>query len=49
MMSLGSDSHHSDHVGADFDRAVTLLRNVGIEEEVVFFDRQMERISLADG
>jgi histidinol-phosphatase (PHP family) len=46
MMSIGSDSHKSEHVGADFDRAVAVLREAGIESETVFLDRQSEQIPL---
>lgn len=38
-MSIGSDSHKSEHIGADFDYAVRMLRDAGIAHTAVFKDR----------
>jgi hypothetical protein len=47
-MSLGSDAHRADAVGAGFDRAVGMLHSAGIAREAVFRERQREFIDLAD-
>jgi histidinol-phosphatase (PHP family) len=47
-MSLGSDAHRADAVGAGFDRAVGMLHSAGIAREAVFRERQREFIELAD-
>ena len=39
-MSLGSDSHKSEHIGADFDFAVGMLRDSGIKHMALFNARQ---------
>ncbi len=44
-MSLGSDAHRSQDVGADFDRAVAMLRAVGIRGAPVF--KKRERLTMA--
>lgn len=36
MMSLGSDAHSARCIGADFDRAINMLRSAGIREQAVF-------------
>lgn len=46
VMSIGSDSHRSDHIGADFDTAAAILRRAGIEAEGVFTNREMGLIAL---
>lgn len=40
---FGSDAHTPDDVGADFDKAVSLARQVGYEEFVTFDNRKMKR------
>lgn len=44
-MSLGSDAHQSQDVGAGFDQAVSMLKEVGIQKTVVF--RNRERVEVA--
>ena len=46
MMSLGSDAHSSPAVGADFDRAVAMLRDAGINREAVFQDGAVTPVPL---
>jgi len=41
-ITLGSDAHHPGEVGADFDRALALLREVGYREVCVFRNRRRE-------
>lgn len=43
---LGSDAHHPDQVGADFDKAADLLRDVGYREVGVFSGRRRGTVSL---
>ena len=40
MVSIGSDAHKADHVGAAFDVAIDLLRQAGIKQTAVFQNRQ---------
>ena len=40
VMSIGSDAHRSDHIGAGFEEATAILRHAGIESEAVFTARQ---------
>ncbi len=47
VMSIGSDSHRSDHIGAGFDTAKATLLRAGIEAAAVFTNREMEVIPLA--
>ena len=35
-MSLGSDAHVSEHIGADFDRAVEMMTKAGIQHAATF-------------
>lgn len=35
-VSLGSDAHRAEHIGADFDRAIELAREAGIERIAAF-------------
>lgn len=44
-MSLGSDAHSPQDVGADFDRAVAMLRAAGIRHTPVF--KKRERLTIA--
>lgn len=41
-MSLGSDAHRAEDIGAGFDRAAAMLREAGLQQIAVF--RQRERI-----
>jgi len=43
---IGSDAHRPDQAGADFDRAVGLLRDVGYREVAVFSGRRRGRLAL---
>jgi histidinol-phosphatase (PHP family) len=45
-VTLGSDAHSSQDIGADFDKAVNLLKNVGYIEIVRFTRRNKEFIDL---
>ncbi len=45
-MVLGSDAHRSEHIGADFDQAVTLLRDAGVQNTAVFKNRKRVEIPL---
>jgi histidinol-phosphatase (PHP family) len=45
-MSLGSDAHRAEDVGADFDRAARLLKDNGIPRIAVFANRSMELIPI---
>lgn len=45
-MSIGSDSHKSNHIGAGFDIASAVLLRAGIRAEAVFTNREMEAIPL---
>ena len=40
-MTLGSDAHRPEHVGADFDYAREMLRRNGITGEAVFRGRRL--------
>lgn len=44
-LSLGSDSHRSQDIGAGFDRATEMLRAVGIEHIAVFKNRKRELVA----
>lgn len=46
-MSIGSDGHRSDHIGAGFDEAAGILQRAGIESEAVFAKRQRALIPVA--
>lgn len=41
-MSIGSDAHRSDDIGAGFDEATSLLRAAGLQRTAVFKERQRE-------
>lgn len=41
-MSIGSDSHKSDHIGANLDHAVQMLRAAGIDRFAVFREQMCE-------
>lgn len=45
-VTLSSDAHEPRHVAADFDRAVTLLREVGYHEIATFEQRQRRMVPL---
>lgn len=45
-MSLGSDAHRAEDVGADLDRAAMMLRDVGIKNLAVFEHRKRSLVSL---
>ncbi len=47
MMSLGSDAHRSTQVGADFDRALDMLRAAGVGQLAVFRSRDRQAESIA--
>lgn len=36
MMSIGSDAHSPQHIGADFDRAIEMLKTSGIQNAAMF-------------
>ena len=46
IMSIGSDAHRSDHIGANFEEATAILKQAGIEAEAIFTNREMDLISL---
>lgn len=48
MMSIGSDSHRAEHIGADFDGELSTLRNAGIPQIAVFEDRHRRAVPIAD-
>jgi histidinol-phosphatase (PHP family) len=39
-MTVGSDAHKPEHIAADFDTAVALLKDNGVDQLAVFQDRQ---------
>jgi histidinol-phosphatase (PHP family) len=43
-MSLGSDAHRAEDIGAGFDRAVTMLRDAGLECVAVFQQRERHHL-----
>ena len=45
-MSIGSDSHKSDHVGSNLDHAAKMLQDAGINHLAVFRDRTRENASI---
>ncbi len=45
-VTLGSDAHSPEDVGADFDKAISLLRKVGYTEIVRFSKRSKEFVKL---
>jgi len=47
-MSLGSDAHKATDIGADFDRAVEMLRGANIENTVVFRNRERVEVPLGE-
>ena len=47
-MSIGSDSHSAEHIGADFDKAVAMLREAGINQTVVFKSRDVSFLPCGD-
>lgn len=46
MMSLGSDAHSPQHVGASFDDAINMLKTAGIKQFARFRDRIVDPIDL---
>lgn len=46
-MSLGSDAHRAEDIGADFGTALAMLRDAGINRLAVFENRRRRLISLA--
>jgi histidinol-phosphatase (PHP family) len=44
-LSLGSDSHRSEDIGRDFDRAVEMLKQAGIPNLAVFKNRERQLVS----
>ena len=38
-MTLGSDAHHTDHAGADFDAAIAAMRAAGLKYVTMFKQR----------
>lgn len=45
---LGSDAHAPDLVGADFDRALALLKEIGFTSLATFADKEMHLIPLSE-
>jgi len=45
-MSLGSDAHRSQDIGAGLDTAVAMLRAAGIAHTAWFHDRQLVEVPL---
>ena len=45
-MSLGSDAHRAEDIGADFDTALTMLREAGIRKLAVYTRRERNLISV---
>lgn len=45
---LGSDAHAPDLVAADFDRALTLLRDIGYTKLATFTDKELSFVALAE-
>jgi len=45
-ITLGSDAHSPEEVGADFDKAVDLLRKIGYTEMIRFTGRNRESVEL---
>jgi histidinol-phosphatase (PHP family) len=41
VVTLGSDAHRSENVGADFDRALAMVREAGFEELAAFEGRKL--------
>ena len=48
MMTLGSDAHQPEAIGAGFDYALGMLRQAGIDELAVFEGRRRRTIALTD-
>jgi histidinol-phosphatase (PHP family) len=48
-LSLGSDSHEPDHIGANLADGVALLRRCGIAHEAVFRERRRCEVGLEAG
>lgn len=46
LVTLGSDAHYPQHVGAGLDAALAMMRTVGIEEVVRFEQRQAYQVQL---
>lgn len=45
-MTLGSDAHSPEHVGANFDAGAAILRRQGIRRLAVFIDRRRQDVDL---
>jgi histidinol-phosphatase (PHP family) len=41
VMSLGSDAHKPEHIAANFDQAIQMLKDNGIRQLAIFKDRKM--------
>ncbi|MEW6686108.1 MAG: histidinol-phosphatase HisJ family protein [Candidatus Edwardsbacteria bacterium] len=46
FLTLGSDAHHPQEVGQDFEKALNLLREVGYSQLSVFEERRRKEIKL---
>ena len=46
IITVGSDAHKPEHVGADFDKACTILKNCGFQYYTIFEKRTPEFIKL---
>ncbi|MDP3487084.1 MAG: histidinol-phosphatase HisJ family protein [Bacillota bacterium] len=45
-ITLASDAHEPAHVGCEFDRAVSLLRDIGVKQLATFTNRQIKIVKL---
>jgi histidinol-phosphatase (PHP family) len=45
-VTLGSDAHHPEHIAADFDTAVAMVKAGGIHRQAVFRDRRVLIVDL---
>ncbi len=46
IMSIGSDAHRSEDVGADFDTVAAMLKTAGIHSTAVFNGRELQQVPL---
>ena len=46
IITVGSDAHKPEHVGADFDKACTILKDCGFQYYTIFEKRAPEFIRL---
>lgn len=45
-ITLASDAHEPEHVGFAFDRAASLLRDLGLRQLATFTNRQIKMVAL---